>query len=489
MKRQGAILAIAAALVLGGAAPAIGQPAKAPAAASAAPSAQPKDAKKDDAKKSDAPPSGSALPAGHPPVGEGLPAGHPPVEGGDEEGGPQQEMPRDPRFFNPPQDTAVDDPSLPAGVIVVTIKDAQDKPLPGAPITLNILHSTVAKGESRERRSATADGSGMARFEGLSFGSGHSYQIVTKRGPATYSNPPVGLVDKAGKRIVVHAYDTSTNLEELTLAMQGIVYLSLREDSIQIEQLLSVYNLSPTAWQADAPIELPKGWKAFNKQESGGEARVDEVPGTGAALRGTFPPGRTDIDFRYQVPLDNEERQSIKIHLPPRVAQARVMAESSRTMGLSVAGFPGAQATEGRDGKRLLITEKQAQRADGGVRDIDIELSGLPTPGKGRWVAVVLALLAMAAGGYYLLEHREAGIDADTRDDLIDAREALLGEIVALERAHKSGEVGPKTYARVRASLLEALGRIVNMLEESKPKPAKAASAKNPRPRRAKAAT
>jgi len=483
MKRKGAILAVAAALLLGGAAPALGQPAKAPAPATAAPSAQPKDAKKDDARKDDAPPGGSALPAGHPPVGEGLPAGHPPVEGGDEEGG--QQAPRDPRFFNPPQDTAVDDATLPPGVLVVTIKDAQDKPIAGAPITLAILHSTVAKGESRERRSATADGGGTARFEGLSFGSGHSYSVQTKRGPAVYSSAPVGLVDKAGKRVVVHAYDTSANVEELTLAMQGVVYLSLREDSIQIEQLLSVYNLSPTAWQADAPIDLPKGFKAFNKQDAGGEARVDEVPGVGAALRGTFPPGRTDIDFRYQVPLANEAQQSLRIHLPPRVAQARVMAESSRTMQLSVAGFPGAQPSEGRDGKRLLITEKQAERAAGGVRDLEILLTGLPTPGPGRWIAVLLALCAAAAGGFYVFEHREAGIDADTRDDLVDAREALLGEIVALERARKSGEVGPKAYARVRASLLDALGRIVSMLEESKP--AKAPPPKGPRPRRAKA--
>jgi hypothetical protein len=64
----------------------------------------------------------------------------------------------------------------------------------------------------------------------------------------------------------------------------------------------------------------------------------------------------------------------------------------------------------------------------------------------------------------------EGALDDDTRADLVEAREALLDEIVALERAHKKGDVGPKTYARVRASLLDALARIVNKLEQGRGK-------------------
>lgn len=461
MKRS-AIIAIAIASLLAGAAPAVGQTKSAPSAsASATGSAAPSAA-----------PAGSALPAGHPPVGDSLPAGHPPVDGDSGDPHPQQRGNRqatDPRFFTPPQDVAVDDPSLPAGSIVVVIKDAEDKPLAGAPISLGILHSSVAKGDTRERRSAVADGNGAARFDGLAFGSGHSYTAATSRGPARYGHPPVNLGEKVGKRVVVHAYDTSTKIDDLAVAMQGLVFVSLREDSISVEQLVSVYNLGPVAWIADTTIELPKGFKAFNKQEAGGDARVDEVPGKGAALRGTFPPGRTDIDFRYQVPLDNSESQTFRVGMPPRVAQARVIAEASKTMTLNVAGFGASHPTTGRDGKRLLVSEHQATRAEGGVPAVDITLGGLPVPGQGRWVAVVLAILAVGAGLYYFLEHRDVAVDDDARQDLIEAREALLGELVALERAFKSGEIGPKTYNRVRASLTDALARIVRMLDEAKP--------------------
>ncbi len=405
-------------------------------------------------------------------MGEGLPAGHPSVDDDEEEGDDPHAGAAhgaDPRFYTPPDDVVADDPSLPAGTVVVTIKDAQEKPLPQAPITLGVLHSTVAKGDSNERLTRDGDESGSARFDGLAFGSGHTYRPSTTRGAANYAHAPFALTDKVGKRVTLHAYEVSPNLDDLPIAMQGMVYVSLREDAIQVEQLVSVYNLGPVAWVADASMQLPKGFKAFTKQDSMDDARVEEVPG-GAALRGTFPPGRRELDFRYQVPLDEEAKQTLHLRLPPRVAQIRVIAEASRSMALEVAGFPPAQRVDGRDGKHLLVTELQVARAAGGVAALDVTLSGLPTQGPGRWIAVALAILAFGAGVAYFAQAGSGTPDADALRDLDEAREALLGELVALERARKTGEIGPKTYARVRASLLDALARIVAMIDEARPK-------------------
>lgn len=387
----------------------------------------------------------------------------------------------DPRFFTPPEDTAVDDATLPPGVLVVTLKDATDKPIARAPIALGVLHSTVAKGDSRERKLGETDENGVVRFEKLEIGSGHSYRVSTTRGQATYALPAVGLNDRGGKRAVLHAYETTDKIDDLAVAMQALVYVSLRDDTLQVEQLLNVYNLSPMAWTPDVPFELPQGFKAFNKQEAPGEARIDEVAGTGAALRGTFQPGRHDLDFRYQVPLASDDHQVLRIRLPPRVAQARVMAEASKSMGLVVEKFPPAQKTTSRDGKRLLVTELQATRGEGGVRELTITISGLPTR-PGRWVALAIAAVVLVSGLVYFTQHKGGGIDDDTRGDLLEAREALLGEIVALERAFKTGEVGPKTYARVRASLVDALARIVSMLDEAKKAKIKPAPRAKPEP-------
>lgn len=234
-------------------------------------------------------------------------------------------------------------------------------------------------------------------------------------------------------------------------------------------------------------VALPEGFKAFNKPDNAEEGvHFAEVKDTGAVLRGTVGPGRHDATFRYQVPLENSEKQTISIGLPPRVAQARVMIEASRKMGVEVPGFPPAQRDQNRDGKRILVTGKQVSREEGGLRRLEITITGLPTQGYGRWVAVVLAVTALAGGGafMYMRRGKEDELDEETREDLLEARDALLDEIAELERAHRRGDVGPKTYRRIKNALLDSLARIVAMVETkgapSTAAPAPEAAAKTP---------
>jgi hypothetical protein len=375
----------------------------------------------------------------------------------------------------PPEDTIQEDPTLPPGVLVVTVNDAQDRPIPRAPLKLSVLHQSVAKGDSREELTRTADESGVVRFEGLTTGSASQYRAITTRGPGSFSLGPFALGAERGKRAVVHAYEVSTSIDEVLVGMQAAVYVQLREDSLSVEHLFSVFNLGAVAWVPNITVSLPEGFKAFNKPDNAEEGvHFAEVKDTGAALRGTIAPGRHDATFRYQVPLENKEKQTLTIQLPPRVAQARVMVEASRQMGVEVPGFPPAERSQNRDGKRILITGRQVSREEGGLRKLEITITGLPTQGYGRWVAVVLAVTALAGGGAFVYARRgkEEEMDEETRDELIEARDALLDEIAELERAHRRGDVGPKTYARIKNALLDSLARIVAMLEK---KPAAAA--------------
>lgn len=418
---------------------------------------------------------GSTLPPGHPPVepeeSDGLPQGHPPVndigeDGPDPHGAPPPRT-RGEGLGEAPTDSIQEDRELPPGTIVVSVKDVGEKPVPRAPLKLSILHSSVAKGDSREERTAQVDEQGTYRFDNMPIGSGTQYRAITTRGPAAYAVGPFVLTDTAGKRVVLHSYEVATDIGEVLVGMQGMVYVSLREDSLSVEHLFNVFNLGPVAWVPNITIELPEGWKAFNKPDSAEEGvRFEEVKDQGAALRGTIGPGRHDTNFRYQVPLSGSDRQTLRIELPPRVAQARVIAEASKSMGLEVTGFPSAQQTKGRDGKRLLVTDRQVSRDESGVKVLEITITGLPTPGPGRWIALGLAVTAFLGAGAYVLQRRESHeLADDAREDLVEAREALLREIVELERAHRRGDVGPKTYARIRHALMDSLARIVTMLE------------------------
>jgi hypothetical protein len=486
---------LAAAMLAGSpAAWAQGSPTAAPAAKPAPKSDPAGPAKKDDPKKPPAKPgdttnkdpkptgNGGALPQGHPPVGDpGLPAGHPPVE--DDEGQPARpQQKRNPHgggaggegFFQPPEDGAVDDPSLPVGTVVVTLTDAQERPVPDAPLVLGILHNTVAKGESSDRVARPTGEDGTARFDELAIGGGVSYRVTVANGPAVFEAPPFTLGDKSGKRVTLHAYEVTRSAADIRAGMWGVVYLQLREDAISVEQHMTILNVDPVAWVPEgAVIGLPEDYKAFVKPDGmGGAVRWDEVKGEGAALSGTITPGQHESGFRYQVPLSGDGKQTIKIRLPAKVFQIGVMAEASKSMGLEVSGFPAPQRTE-RNGRKVLVTKKQSAGPGDEMRTVEITLSGLPVAGPGRWIALSLGAAVAFAGAFYLSKRKNDGeLPEDARLDLEEAKKALLDEIVALERAHKSGEVGPKTYARVRTALLDALARIVHRLEAGRPRKA-----------------
>ncbi|WP_437778894.1 carboxypeptidase-like regulatory domain-containing protein [Sorangium sp. So ce1097] len=428
-----------------------------------------------------APGAAGALPPGHPEVGQGLPSGHPPVGNAGAAGAASRRVTEQlTGLFDAPEDTVREDAGLPAGVLVLTVQDADGKPVPRTAVDIDILHSSVAKGDSRERVKRETDDAGAVRLENLTIGAGTSYGISVTRDGATFSLPHFGLGAEAGKRAVLHVYEATPDVNGLLVGTQGIIYLQLRQDSISVEQLYQVYNLGRVAWLPNETFALPPDYKAFSKTETMDDMRFDEVKGTGVALRGTVSPGRHEGQFRWQVPFNKEERQTIRIELPPRMAQFRVMAEASKSMTLDVAGFPAAQRTQNRDGKKILITEKQSSRVEGGLRTVEITLAGLPTPGWGRWIALSLAGAAVIGGAAVNMVRRrdgQRGPDDEERRELLEARDALLDEFVELERARKRGDVGPKTYERVRGALLDALARIVAMIE-SKPAREKAAGSR-----------
>ena len=93
----------------------------------------------------------------------------------------------------PPPDSTEEDVTLPGGTISATILDADDHPIPHVPVTLAILHNTVAKGESRTVVQREADENGVVRVDGQEKGSAVSYRIVVNKGGATFGSNPFQL--------------------------------------------------------------------------------------------------------------------------------------------------------------------------------------------------------------------------------------------------------------------------------------------------------
>jgi hypothetical protein len=387
-----------------------------------------------------------ALPPGHPAVGDANPHSR----------GRTGAMPG---TFEAPEDTEQPDPTLAPGVIAVDLRDADDKPVPNEQVTLGMLVNSVAKGDSRKHVQMTTDEAGHAVFSGLDQASNIAYRVSSGYQGGSFAAVPFQLQQARSMRVVLHVYPVAHDIQQALIVMEATVACEVREDRIQVEQALTIYNLGRTAWQPeDVRLQLPSGYTAFNAQTTMSDQGVDEIDGSGH-LRGTFPPGRHPIEFRWQLPWSGDKDVDFDVGMPPHVAIARVMMAATADIKLVADGFPAAELRHDQQGQSFLVTERKLRPEDPRLSTLKIGIHDLPTPGPGKWLATLLAACGVAAGLVLALSGSNRASTLQRQGDAKTTRAALLDELSELENGHERGEIGPKTYERVRRELIDAIAR------------------------------
>ncbi len=381
-----------------------------------------------------------------------LPAGHPRVEQGGAAGGAGQ-------FFRPPPDTSDEEVSLPPGSIRVELRDASNNVLPNHPLELGILEQSVAKGESRKHVAATTGADGMATFNALEAGGNVAYRVSVHEGPAAFAARPFQLGHEHGMHVVLHVYPPTSDLERGALIIsRSVVYLEMKDDRVQLQQRIDIFNGSPVAWvPKDVIVKLPPDFSAVSAMQQMSDVGVDAVPGEGVRLHGTFVPGENPIVFSWQLPYAGESSVDIEMGLPPNLGQLIVRAAAAPGMKLEVPGFRDAISQVNEEGQRELITGKQLQEHESPLHKVHISLRELPTPGPSRLIGTVLAAVGVIAGIYMTTQRRERSPKTATKRD----RTRLLQEFDDLELAHTRGDIGPKTYERARRELIDELATLL----------------------------
>jgi hypothetical protein len=345
--------------------------------------------------------------------------------------------------------------------VTVKLVDPAGKPLAGRSVHLGIVRQSVAEGETRDARDAVTDAEGVARFDGLQAGSKYNYRATVRSEPAEYASEPFSLREDMGQALVMHVYPVTRDIQKAMVGTRAFVMVEPRDDVFQIQVMLRVFNVGKVTWVPDdVVIELPRGAKAFNAEEGMDDTRAVAEGTTGARLVGTFSPGQHDVSFRFQVPNEHDDSVEISIgRLPPHLAELRVIAQAAKGMSMEVSGMKPAVLEMGEDGQRMLTTGRQLKPGEPEMRDVSIRLTGIPTPSPGRWYALLLAG-ALAAAGVYVSTRDSDAKRGPAIKDVLDAREVLLAELVALERARKNERIGPRTYEKARNALVSALARI-----------------------------
>jgi hypothetical protein len=342
------------------------------------------------------------------------------------------------------------------GSIAVDLRDADDRPIAREVVTLGVLTNSIAKGDSRRHVQMPTDERGHSLFTDLDTASNIAYRVSAGYQGGSFAAAPFQLQQAKAMRVVLHVYPVTRDIRAAVIVCEATLALELRDDRVQVEQALTFYNLGRIAWQPDdVHMPLPEGFTAFDAQATMSDQGVDQGGG-GAKLRGTFPPGRHAVQFRFQVPWSGDKDVDFEMGLPPHVAIARVMMPATAQIKLAATGFPAAEVRRDAQGQGFLLTERRLRPDDAPLSVLSVGLHDLPSPGPGRLVATALAVCGVGVG---LVFSARKGQLPRVVGGPKAARNALLEELAELERARVAGDVGPRSYERARRELLDALAR------------------------------
>lgn len=399
------------------------------------------------------------LPANHPGADPNDPHGH----GGHDSDGMSELN----GVFKPPPDAVKEDPTLPAGTLVLHFEDAKRKAIGGFEMKLAIVENSIANGDSRSYLNRTVGADGTVRFDGLGTKSNLAYRVSVLRDGATYALPPFRMPEKGGMDGVLHVYPVSRELSGsgAIVASKADVYLELKDDRVQFEENISIYNFGEVTWvPQEVVIALPEGFTAVSAGEQMSDIGIDPVEGKGVRLKGTFGPGPHDLTFRYQMPYGGGTTLSAHTGLPPHAVSARVITPSGGGLTLDVRGYPRPQVVTGDEGLKFLVTEKEFQQGEPLDDGVELTVGGLPGDSlAAKIVTGVSVLLVIAAA----IAFRRRGDKAIDPRQLAAEKTRILDDLVALEAARREGIVGPKNYERERRERLSTLARILALLDAS----------------------
>jgi hypothetical protein len=331
--------------------------------------------------------------------------------------------------------------SLPPGSIQVIVTGPHGERVPNAEIVLGVMASLGARTEQR----AKTDDHGEYLFQRLNVGTQQAYRVNVLRDGAKFSSTPFRLPDDMGYVARIPLQPVTSDARML-FQMIGQTVVELRDDRLHISQQARLANAGQSVIvlpKDGLEVPLPEGFTAFNWQEQMSDQKGEELAGKGFRIRGSLPPGTLTLTWSFDLKRSGDSAK-IPINQPWRTYQYRVISEAPAGLKLRVTDFPEPEAVRDKD-RDLLFTQKQNSPNDPNTAAFTIKLDGIPTPGPGRWIALVMAVLAMGVG---LVVARKPADDAQDRKLAIVARkEELLALAKQTESEHERGEIGPQYRA------------------------------------------
>lgn len=360
-----------------------------------------------------------------------------------------------------PQSQNMPGDGVPPGTLGLLVRDGERRAIAGVPVKLLITHESIAHGNTESSREATTDAHGRAAFVGLNTESAFKYEAVVEQGGARYSTGDMRLRRETGHIGILYVLPTTQDINDTFVITRMLYALQPREDIFQIDTILRVQNGGTKTWApVDFYVPLPAGFQAFRPPQAAGDLRAVVEDGR-VHVTGSFTPGQHELSFGFQVPNTREPNIRLAFQTVPHLTDVRVFLEATEQMGLVVPGLRPAEKTSGQQGQNALMAA--ADFLGSGVeapRVLEVNITGMPARSRGNIIASIVAGLIALLGIAYAKTSGSKSTAKLTDEDRTRAKSLLLDELVALEKAFRAKEIGPKTYEQARRTLLDSLARL-----------------------------
>ena len=370
------------------------------------------------------------------------------------------------------------DASLPTGTLEVRLHDENQAPIANHSVLLGMVNK---QGEI-ETRAGKSDAAGQARFTGLSVGQQTGYAVVIEWRGLRLNTSPFGMPESGGARAEIRALARTSDPAAITIAAGGRIVVQMRDDALQILEFLPLENSSEKMFDP-APgafeIPLPTGFVGAQPQEN--ERKMEVRQNHGIAVHGAILPKRSqlgasdaeskanEVVFGFVLPYHGDTH--VFSQPAPNGMGPLTLIIDQKIQSLAASG-PGLGAREERTlgGHKYWVMPIAAVPAGGAVT---FTLSGLPSNGSGGRIFAGVVSLALV-GAAIAFGRRPGGgagskrkASGEARGQLVEKREALFAELVALERtARAAGTPAPADQRKQLVARLEQIYQDLAALDE-----------------------
>jgi hypothetical protein len=351
----------------------------------------------------------------------------------------------------------------------------KNTPLAGQSVTLQMAQGNNAQ----DQATIITDAHGMYNFTNLATDKTINYAVYVNYQGAQYVSNVVALNSKPVQQVNLTVYEATTDTSKIAIVQATVLVNApdTRQGSFTVSEFFSFQNLDlrtfvgslnaskgrPHALFFSLPkgarnVALGKGFDGYKSSQVGG----------GFATNAAVLPGANEFAFSFEVPYSAASYDFAYTTMYPTVA-------------LSFMVPPNIHASSGMLVSQGNITADQhtyqvfKANVLPGNQQVHLQLSGLPAPTTSSgtqaqagtvnpWLIVILLLMIAVLGGTWVFyrSYRQPAAkksSAPAKGGQKDAaateerRQALLRELLALDKAFEAGKVKKESYQQQRARL------------------------------------